>query len=197
MQVLTTARALAPNRGAPKAPTITKLADGGLAIASGKVKVTHLLIAVNGTIVKGHEDGTLIATDDVPCMQVLTTALSDGSLPEDGTLIATDDVPCMQVLTTALPDGSLPEDGTLIATDDVPCMQVLIAARPPGRYGAAQECCRRHRADALRTRDRRGEGRCRRSSRGGAALAHWCWENVELVEEGAFGVAAGRLLLPA
>ena len=66
MQVLTTARALAPNRGAPKAPTITKLADGGLAIASGKVKVTHLLIAVNGTIVKGHEDGTLIATDDRP-----------------------------------------------------------------------------------------------------------------------------------
>jgi len=79
--------------GAPKAPTITKLADGGLAIASGKIKVTHLLIAVNGTIVKGHEDGTLIATDDVPCMQVLTTALSDGSLPEDGTLIATDDRP--------------------------------------------------------------------------------------------------------
>eukprot|EP00900_Chrysochromulina_parva_P009360 jgi/Chrpa1/18425/Chrysochromulina_OHIO_Genome00023810-RA len=28
-----------------------------------------------------------------------------------GTLIATDDLPCMQVLTTALPDGSLPEDG--------------------------------------------------------------------------------------
>jgi hypothetical protein len=28
--------------------------------------VTHLLIAVNGTIVKGHEDGTLIATDDRP-----------------------------------------------------------------------------------------------------------------------------------
>jgi hypothetical protein len=55
--------------------------------------VTHLLIAVNGTIVKGHEDGTLIATDDVPCMQVLTTALPDGSLPEDGTLIATDDRP--------------------------------------------------------------------------------------------------------
>jgi hypothetical protein len=52
--------------GAPKAPTITKLADGGLAIASGKIKVTHLLIAVNGTIVKGHEDGTLIATDDRP-----------------------------------------------------------------------------------------------------------------------------------
>jgi hypothetical protein len=60
-------RALSPQiGGAPKAPTITKLADGGLAIASGKIKVTHLLIAVNGTIVKGHEDGTLIATDDVP-----------------------------------------------------------------------------------------------------------------------------------
>jgi hypothetical protein len=29
------------------------------------------------------------------------------------------------------------------------CMQVLIAARPPGRYGAAQECCRRHRADCM------------------------------------------------
>jgi hypothetical protein len=45
--------------------------------------------------------GTLIATDDVPCMQVLTTALSDGSLPEGGTLIATDDLPCMQVPTAA------------------------------------------------------------------------------------------------
>jgi len=51
--------------GAPKAPTITKLADGGLAIASGKVKVTHLLIAVNGTIVKGHEDGTALLKNAV------------------------------------------------------------------------------------------------------------------------------------
>ena len=51
--------------GAPKAPTITKLADGGLAIASGKIKVTHLLIAVNGTIVKGHEDGTTLLKNAV------------------------------------------------------------------------------------------------------------------------------------
>ena len=60
--------------------------------------------------------------------------LCDGSLPEGGTLIATDDVPCMQVLTTALPDGSLPEGGTLIATDELPCMQVLTTARSPTRY---------------------------------------------------------------
>ena len=51
--------------GAPKAPTITKLADGGLAIISGKIKVTHLLIAVNGTIVKGHEDGTTLLKNAV------------------------------------------------------------------------------------------------------------------------------------
>ena len=51
--------------GAPKAPTITKLADGGLAILSDKLKVNHLLLAVNGTVVKGHEDGTTLLKNAV------------------------------------------------------------------------------------------------------------------------------------
>ena len=47
--------------------------------------------------------------------------------------MATDDLPCMQVLTTA-PPLVAPSDGALMATDDLPCMQVLTTARYPRRY---------------------------------------------------------------
>ena len=41
-------------------------------------------------------------------------------------LIATDDLPCMQVYSR---HGGEWRRGMLIATDDLPCMQVLITAR--------------------------------------------------------------------
>ena len=64
-----------------------------------------------------------IATDDLPGMQVLTTA------PFSCAWIATDDLPGMQVLTTA------PFSCVWIATDDLPGMQVLSTAPPPSlRY---------------------------------------------------------------
>ena len=52
----------------------------------------------SGLYAHASATGTLSASDDPPCMHVLTTARASAT----GTLSASDDPPCMHVLTTAL-----------------------------------------------------------------------------------------------
>ena len=59
-----------------------------------------------------------------------------------GSLMATDDLPCMRALATA-PPLVAPSDGALMATDDLPCMQVLTTARPTRSAARRSPTCSR------------------------------------------------------